>query len=757
MLSIQCAIILCALIAIPGAPLVAQTTVVVGEGGQVGWDADSGPIGSTATLTLPTVIFETPTGFGVDQTNAPGGVVEFTPPDFPGWIFPTQADSTQNILLGLTGRDRGGTIKSPSPSAEVRFKSEYEKLIDDDGTTAMEVRASSSAGNPGALGLIIQFDFNALFAVNRIRFFPRNAADDYAAADFPFQNDFLKGYEIFWDDGSPEQQLNGQPIWPTLVLNGDNTEAVVDLTIPARFIRQLRLKSLTSQPFELAEFQVFAEGFVPEARYISSVFDFGDPALMGNLRWLQASVGDSVISDARIRTRTGIDADPVEFTRPGVQSIGLVEVGRTTSGNAILEDIPITVPWKRAEDVEDDELRSVIARLDDDALTGAEALLQWTQLPLDLRAQITMNESEYNSIDNVGPVRNDLTNWSAWSPPYSSNGRVALSDDLTRSDFGTPILSPSPRRYFQFTIEFSSRSFDAATGIGSLGFDVSSTALADTIIGEVFPRQTEVGVSTSFTYAVLVRDSPRTAGFDQLEIRTPIRVEAIKEVTMEIPGEPQQSADFSAATLETLPVVGEGGFVVSAVEDDRFLLSLPSIDADGALVTVNFEAAVLRFGTIFTGRAFNSELGTIGQEILPGNAADLGRGDLPDPDVVRLGVLVADNLTVQLPVTNNLLVNVRAVPSVLTPNDDDVNDETLIKYDITNVSIPARVEIELFDLSGRRVLTLIEERASGRHEIAWDGTDEGGTLVAPGNYVLAISLRTNAGDERALAVVAVTY
>ena len=736
--------------------MAAQSVVVVGADGAVPWDVGSGSISSTAALALPTIIFETAAGFDVDQTNTPGGVIEFAPTDYPGWIFPRQADSSQNILQGLTGRDRGGTIRSPSPSAETRFRSEYEKLIDDDSTTAMEVRASSSAGNTGALGLIIQFDFNALFAVNRIRFFPRNAAPDYPAADFPFQNDFLKGYEIFWDDGSPELQLNGQPIWPTLVLNGDNVEAVADLTIPTRFISQLRLKSLTSQPFEIAEFQVFAEGFVPEATYVSSVFDFGNPAMLGNLRWLQASLGDSVISQARIRTRTGIDAEPVEFTRPGVQSIGLVEVGRTTSGASLLEDIPVKVPWKRAEDIEDAALAAVVEGLDDDALTGAEALLQWTQLPLDLREQLTLTEAEYGSIDNVGPVRDDLTNWSAWSPPYTSNGRVLLPEDLANSDLGTPILSPSPRPFFQFRIEFSSRSFDAATGIGSLALDVSSTAIADTIIGEVFPRQAEVGERTSFTYAVLVKASAETAGFDQLEIRTPIRVELIEEVTVQIPGELTQTADFSTARLDALPVEGDAGFAVTEVRDDRFLLSLPRVD-ESALVTVKFQASVLRFGTIFSGRAFNTELGSVGQEIVPGNAADLGLGDVADPDVVQLGVPVPENLTVQLPITNNLLLNVRAEPPVVTPNDDGVNDETMIKYDITNVTTPARVKIELLDLSGRRVLLFTEDRSSGRREVPWAGTDDSGRLVPPGTYILAVSLRTDAGEERELGVIAVAY
>jgi len=736
----------------------AQTTLILGADGQTPWDVGDGSVGQVADLTLPSVIFDTERGFEVDQTNTPGGVIEFSRSDYPGWIFPKEADTSENILEGLLDRDRGGRIFSPASGAQVRLKDEYRKLIDNDGSTALELHENSGVT---ILGLIIQFDFNALFAVNRIRFFPRNAAEDFPAPDLPFQNNFLKGYEIFWDDGRPERQLNGQPIWPTLEggLNGENEQNVVDLQIPTRFIRQLRLKSLSRQPFEIAEFQVFAEGFVPEATYVSSVFDFGDPALLGNLRWLQEAIGDSLVSTALIRTRTGVDSDPVEYTRQGAQSIGLVEVGRTSAGVSLLEDVPVKVPWKRSLDIEDSDLVGIVEELDDDALTGAEALLKWTQVPFEVRQQLALTQADYNGINAVGPVRDDLTNWSPWSSPYPVSGIVESSEELNTLGLGTPILSPSPRPFFQFMIELSNDRFDAATGIGSVAFDLSSMAIADTLIGEVFPRQAEIGVQAAFTYALLSRrGSPGTSGFDRLEISTPIRVEVIESVTVETPGEATTIADFTSADLDALPVSGGGDFAVTQVNDDGFVLSLPLVAAENSLVKVNFRASVLRFGTIFSARALNSELGSIGQQVIAGNAANLGTPDLPDPDIVEPGTPVPANLTVQLPISNQLLVNVRARPSILTPDRNNINERTLIQYDITNVASPALVLVELFDLSGRRIALLhSEEQASGRYEIPWNGTDASGSLVPPGNYVFAVSLQTDTGEERVLGVAGVVY
>jgi len=88
--------------------------------------------------------------------------------------------------------------------------------------------------------------------------------------------------EVFpFNDGTKESQIEGVKILGTVVVQSQNEEAVVDVRIPPQYVRQVRLKSLTSTGFEIAEFQVFGTGFVPEARYVSDIFDFGNLALLG--------------------------------------------------------------------------------------------------------------------------------------------------------------------------------------------------------------------------------------------------------------------------------------------------------------------------------------------------------------------------------------------------------------------------------------------------------------------------------------------
>ncbi len=724
-------------------PVGAQMEVVQlgGEGG-LSWASGGGEIPALVILDAATV----------DQSNAPGGVIDFAPFERERWIFPQQADTTDNILIGVNSKERGGSVITPIPS--FRFlEADFPQMFDDDGNTALVLK-SSGTGGTGAFGLLIEFDLGAIFGVNRFKFFPRNADPAFPAPDFQSQDDFLKGYEIFVNDGQPESRREGSLIWETVAFEGQNQEAVVDVRIPTRFVRFLRLKSLTAADFEIAEFQVFSEGFVPQAVYISNVFDFGDQALLGRLRWVAEQVGDPTRSRVQVRTRSGDDPQPVEFTRIGKQSSGRVE----QRGDTVF-DIPIDAPWKRAEDVEDSELENLVANvLDNEEMDGREALLTFGQLPFEQRAQITLGQADYNKLasDQKSVIREDLANWSPWSPPYSPEGIVA-PDQLQVQGAGTLIVSPSPRRYFQVMIEFFNADVDAATGIGGVAWDVFQPVFADSLIAEILPRTAILGQATRFTYGVLVKSSPQNAGFDRFEISTPLRTESIGQVEIRRPDGTAATADFSGLSLATLPVE-QNGFSVVAVRDDALVMAFPRIEEDGALLTLEFENTVLRLGTRFAGRALNADNEALGQVVLAGNAADLSREGMDDPDRRAVGALDPENLFVNVPITDELLVNVAAVPSVFTPNGDGVNERAAITYDITNIAHPTRVRLGIYDLSGRLIRNLYEGLdMSGRFPRFWDGRDDENNAVPPGHYIFSVALDAGTGEEQQVGVVGVAY
>ena len=681
----------------------------------------------------------------IEHTNTPGGVVDFEREGKETWIFPSEADTSENILIGFTSASRGGSVETPIPSFEI-LEPDFRNMHDGDANTALVV-AAERFGASGAKGLILNFDLGSVFAINRIRFSPRAA----------FRRDFTKGYQLFLNDGSPEAVRANSLIWDEVAEEGQNEEVDVDIRFDTRFVRHIRFRSTALPTFEIAEFEVFSEGFAPQALYLSDIFDFGEPAILGNLRWVREKIGDEARSRALIRTRTGIDPEPVEYTRIGVQSSG-----RQLRSGALITDVPIDALWKKAEDVEEADLKSVVETLlDHESRDGREVLLDFTSLPLEDRLRLALDEDDYFDLDadERSVIRDDLTNWSSWSAPYPLDGVVdegRLADPLA----GTPVASPTPRRYFQFMIQFFNDSFNAATGTGALAVDVTKPAFAQSLIAEIFPRQAEVGRETEFTYAVLYRSDGRDAGFDRFEVRTPVRTESVGRVEISEPDGNVTFADFTGQSLANPPLT-QGQFRIEESRQDGFVISFPRVQRDSTLLKIDFSSAVLRVGTRFSGGARNSADGLFPHPVTAGNATDLSRGQLVDPDDVvtgPVGTLKEKNLFVDVQVVDQLLVNVGTDIGVFTPNQDGINDTVTIQYDVTNVAPALAVEVRIFDLSGRLVSSQTQGRRSGRYRHTWDGRNQAGELVPPGNYVYAVSMNVpGSADAQSAGVVGVAY
>ena len=62
---------------------------------------------------------------------------------------------------------------------------------------------------------------------------------------------------------------------------------------------------------------------------------------------------------------------------------------------------------------------------------------------------------------------------------------------------------------------------------------------------------------------------------------------------------------------------------------------------------------------------------------------------------------------------------------------------------------PQRVEIVLYDLRGRRVTTLLQERRpAGPNSVVWEGIDSQGRQVASGNYFARIEAGSFMAEKR---------
>ncbi len=684
-------------------------TITMGEGGRQ-WSGGGGEITPQFRLT------NTELGSG----NTPGGVIDF---EFEsGWIFPQQIDTGRNLAFGAA--ERGGGMSSPLPSIS---EASLVAMIDEDSETAFRRKATSAGEVVIARGIIMDLDLGARFGVNRIRFFPRNTVRQ--SREFKFENDFMRGYALDLNDGSEETSVEGRPQYTNFVRVEDNTEAVVDLPIPLQFVRFVRLVSLSNIGFEVDEIEVFGAGFVPEAQYLSDIFDLGELANWGNLRWTEQREGVAGLSDVRIFTRTGRDTTPFIFNR--------------------INDDDREVPWKA-----DAEVNGILL----DELTVDEAFDQYNSQPLSVRQSLTLTEDDHGNLPTPrkAPLRDDVINWSSWSPPY-------LSAEGTAEN-GTPIVSPGPRQYFQFRVDFSSRDLLAAAGVGALSFDFSSPVPAERIVGEIFPREVAAGEVVEFTYGARVVIRSQDTGFNRFEISSPSifagigRIEILDEGDELVAGE-----DFDVAFDEVQLPFSKGDFSIESAADGRFVVGFPEV-ADGDLLKITFRTSVLRFGQGFSGRAWlvdpaNPDEVQLPQQVVPGNAGQLGSEDVDLRPVGSEDLTAVDNnLAVRIAIGGSLLGQVEVVPPVFTPNGDGINDVADVRFDVLRLGVGAPLRIEVYDLSGRFVATAFDaDRASGRFVAAWDGTDDHGDLVAPGIYLVRVFLDTNVGSDAKTGIVSVAY
>ena len=165
----------------------------------------------------------------------------------------------------------------------------------------------------GIFGIIIVLDLGSRIGLNKIRFYPRNTVQPSPTT--PFEDDYLRAFDLLVNDGLLLTD-EGNPVWRELVSESDNPGPVVEIDIdPPQVLRHIRLQSKTSINWEIDEIEIYGEGFFTTGRYLSDIFDAGEPVAWTNLRWSEEIVGRPEDSSLEIRTRTGTDDSPFVFTR----------------------------------------------------------------------------------------------------------------------------------------------------------------------------------------------------------------------------------------------------------------------------------------------------------------------------------------------------------------------------------------------------------------------------------------------------------
>ena len=263
--------------------------------------------------------------------------------------------------------------------------------------------------------------------------------------------------------------------------------------------------------------------------------------------------------------------------------------------------------------------------------------------------------------------------------------------------------------------------------------------VARRLLGEIVPSQVDrLGAEAPFSVYVRPEFGAGDGGFNELLLEAPAGMELTYNGLLgSADGE-----DFSPLEAAVL-----------AAAADRVHLSFASMEPDS-------EVAVLRID--FAGRLF-SRGGPLKVQLRRGED---GAGIWQRVDPGEAVETVGSNrlLVVGQPQSRSIFADLVVEPAVLTPNGDGVNDEVALRFSVVLVEGSQRIEATIYDLQGRLVRQLAEQRdfASGMYEMGWDGRNEEGTLVPPGVYAMHLRLDANTsgaelGQEELVRTLVVAY
>ena len=254
-------------------------------------------------------------------------------------------DPHENLALLHKLYAWGGTIQQSNNSGG-KPSSDLLALTDGDPTTARRVvipkergEVSESARLKGnATATILNFDRE--MPINRVRVYPRlgreKDADLIAEMDEPrpaldlfgdrsFADNFLEWFEIavagneaagITTKGFAEQTgytytSDTDPKFDAVVQTRENLDVVIDVRFNLRNLRFVSLRPyIPERTWEVAEIEVYGEGYINSSVYRSQILDFGQPVALSKIRWRGTQPRDTRL---KLRTRTGTtdETDPV--------------------------------------------------------------------------------------------------------------------------------------------------------------------------------------------------------------------------------------------------------------------------------------------------------------------------------------------------------------------------------------------------------------------------------------------------------------
>ena len=324
------------------------------------------------------------------------------------------------------------------------------------------------------------------------------------------------------------------------------------------------------------------------------------------------------------------------------------------------------------------------------------------------------DEAAYNKLGFFNKGRIDTllvagSDWSGWSTPYTQSGAA--------------ITSPSPRSFLMMRARLITEDPLSGASLNAIRVNFVNP-LADRILGEISPTTVdELGVEKPFS--LFIKPLKQSQSFDEILLQAPSSMNLEFE---------QLRAGREAQWAALEPMGADALQIVSTASDSLWLrLNEPLARGQADLIEVQFNSTLYTSGAAFLASLGQSSTPQSWQRVDAADATELE----PGQGMILLGTLNDQDVRSAL----------ETRPPLFTPNGDGVNDEMVLAFTLKNLSGRQQVDVRIFDLAGRLVRHIGEERAqvSGQYEIAWGGEGDDGRLLPPGIYLLEVD--ANADDD----------
>ena len=224
----------------------------------------------------------------------------------PGAIRPFSAASGENLIASMGERNGDITSLVSIYTLPANWLAERVLIVDGDSSTAFvhPPRINFFRGPGFFYTTPLFFDLGAPFPIEEVRFAPR--------ADHPGHK--IRQFRLSINDGREESKNEkGNLIWTLVHEEQDNLSPAVELAIEPQIARHVYLHPLeVGETWEVAEFEVYGQGFVPQASFLSDPIDLGRASSLGRIWWSgQLDSGAKIV----IQSRSGSDDQPEVYWR----------------------------------------------------------------------------------------------------------------------------------------------------------------------------------------------------------------------------------------------------------------------------------------------------------------------------------------------------------------------------------------------------------------------------------------------------------